>query len=208
MSNDGFADVIKHSVYSRANFSDEELVELVRAQGPTADDALNALLGRYERDVYRACVAFLRDPAVAEEASQESLIRVYRAVRCYRGQSTFRTWLYRVVRNQCHTAAVKQARHRVCQPWDESLIDHHIVESDFTAALAAGNAVRSAMRHLSARDREILHLRYFSDLSLNAIARRLDLGLSGTKMRLYRAMARFKTVYLEQDAGLDLAAQL
>ena len=54
------------------------------------------------------------------------------------------------------------------------------------------------LKALSTKNSEILHLRYFADLSLAEIARSLDLTLSATKMRLYRAKALTKAFWMRK----------
>jgi len=52
---------------------------------------------------------------------------------------------------------------------------------------------------ISAPAREILHLRFFEDRSLNEIAASLNINLSAAKMRLYRALDQFRARYLEVE---------
>jgi RNA polymerase sigma-70 factor, ECF subfamily len=68
--------------------------------------------------------------------------------------------------------------------------------------------VNDTLQKLSEEEREIISLRFISDLSLAEMSDVLDIKLSATKMRLYRAMERFKSVYAEGDvAKLNLGGQ-
>jgi RNA polymerase sigma-70 factor (ECF subfamily) len=63
---------------SEATERDRDIVELLRGAG--RDRAFEELLRRYEGKVYRLCCALLRDRAQAEDAAQESLLRVWQAL--------------------------------------------------------------------------------------------------------------------------------
>ena len=202
MSGDGFSHVIKHEIYAAAAYRDEDLAALAREGGASSTDAVQALLRRYEKAIYRSCLSYLRNVDRAEEASQEVLIRVYRGIRRFQGRSSFRTWLYSIIRNECYTISAYHKRHQVCDNLDE---DEHLLDAvstkDIASSVELHNTVHTVLRRLSAKDREVIKLRFFSDLSLNGIADQLDTSLSGAKMRLYRAIARFEEVYTDLEAG-------
>ena len=64
------------------------------ARARTGDaDAFDQLVVRHQAGVYRAALAALRHPQEAEEAAQDALLRAWRNLGRFRGQSSFRTWL-------------------------------------------------------------------------------------------------------------------
>jgi RNA polymerase sigma-70 factor (ECF subfamily) len=84
--------------------------------------ALEALCGRYADRVHAIALHVLRDPEDANDAAQESLVKLVRRVGQFRGESQFSTWLHRLVVNTCKDAA--QARflaERRTQPLAEDL---------------------------------------------------------------------------------------
>ncbi len=207
MSNVGSGVVISHEIYAGTSYTDEDLAAMARERGPSSEDAVAALLRRYERMIYRACVSYLRDANLAEDASQGVLIRIYRGINRFQGRSSFRTWVYRIVRNECYSVSSHHARHRVCESLDETVyLDHTVDMLDFTKQVETSNDVHIALRRLTPKDREIIKLRFFRDLSIKAIAVQLDTSLSGAKMRLYRAIARFEKAYMLLDADESLSA--
>lgn len=86
--------------------ADAELVAAVRASNPRA---MEALMRRHNRTLYRTARAILRDDAEAEDAVQEAHIRAYRALEGFRGESKLSTWLVRIVANE----ALMRRRRRV-----------------------------------------------------------------------------------------------
>src|SRR5688500_9591056 len=77
--------------------SDGELVTRTRAGDMRA---LEALMRRHNRILYRTARAILRDDAEAEDAVQEAYLKAYRALDSFRGESKLSTWLVRIVANE------------------------------------------------------------------------------------------------------------
>ena len=80
-----------------ASFSDLELVERVRAGDA---NALESLIRRHNRLLYRTARAILRDDSDAEDAVQDAYIQAFRNLAAFRGESSFSTWLVRIVANE------------------------------------------------------------------------------------------------------------
>jgi len=63
--------------------------------------AFNVLVERYKRPLYNLCLRMLASPEAAEDATQESFIHAFRAIRTFRGGS-LRSWLFRIGANACY----------------------------------------------------------------------------------------------------------
>jgi len=200
---------------SESILTDEELVRRCRAEVPYGTSAFEILVRRYEPSVLRTCWHYLRDPAEAQEASQDVFIRVFRGLQRFEGRSSLRTWLFRIVRNVCVTRRMSRNERdnrelvyvqEVSRQADVARaeaaradIPHPRDNDDLTAS--TGRAAAAAAT-LSRSDREILVLRFVSDLQLEEIAEMLDLSLSAAKMRLYRGLERFRSAY--EGSGSDV----
>ena len=93
----------------------EELV--TRARGGDRA-ALDSLVRDMKDLVYNLAARMLGDPIEAEDATQEILIRCVTALESFRGESAFRTWVYRVASNHLLTARGKRAR-QATESFDE-----------------------------------------------------------------------------------------
>jgi RNA polymerase sigma-70 factor, ECF subfamily len=78
---------------------DEDVQDLVR-QG-RCREALEHLLERYETKVFRMARAFLKDPARAEDITQDIFIKLWQGLPDYDGRASLGTWLYAIARNTC-----------------------------------------------------------------------------------------------------------
>ena len=90
--------------------SHEQLVARARAGDRRA---LDELLREMKDLVYNLAIRMLGSPADAEDASQEILIRLVTGLDSFRGESSFRTWVYRVASNQLLTTRKRQAEMRM-----------------------------------------------------------------------------------------------
>jgi RNA polymerase sigma-70 factor (ECF subfamily) len=70
-------------------------------------DAFEALVRAYQADVWRFARSLVRDRSLADDIAQEALVRAYRFLSGFRGDSKFSSWLFRIVRN-CATDATRR----------------------------------------------------------------------------------------------------
>ncbi len=177
--------------------SDDQLVARARRELPYNTRAFEILARRYEPKVFEACVRYLGSDQDAQEVSQDVFMRVFHGLRRFEGRSTFRTWLYRIVRNECATRYRKRKLRR--ERMDAVRVRLSAEEPRSVPALEIElgwtGPVGTALERLSEQDREVLILRHVGELALQEIADTLDVGLSATKMRLYRAEERFRIEY-------------
>src|SRR5688500_7520834 len=95
--------------------TDTELIERTRAGNMVA---LEALMRRHNRTLYRTARAILRDDAEAEDAVQEAYLRAYAALGSFRGESKLSTWLVRITANEALMRRRKNARSATVVPMD------------------------------------------------------------------------------------------
>ncbi len=182
---------------TRVHLSDDELVARAKSELPYNARAFEIIVRRYEPKVLEACVRYLGSDQDAEEVSQDVFLRVFHGLKRFEGRATFRTWLYRIVRNECATRYRK--RKRTAERQD--VVRHHLLTESPRSTPAPRidegwtGPVGVVLKRLSEQDREILILRHIGALEFQEIAEALEIGLSATKMRLYRAEERFQAAY-------------
>lgn len=175
-------------------------------------EAFRILVERYQGRAYGLALRILRDEEQARDAVQDSFIKVYSSLRRFEGRSSFYTWLYRLVFNQCldHKRKDKSARH---VEWEEERIaEDQILEP---AASGAGGLPgpgaeleRSELRTELARAieqlpddaRETLLLREVEGLPYAEIAQALGIPKGTVMSRLHYARKRLRE--LLQEAGV------
>ena len=63
--------------------------------------AFNSLMGMHERRMYAVALRMCGNPEDAQDCLQEAMLRIYRAIDGFKGQSSFSTWVYRITMNTC-----------------------------------------------------------------------------------------------------------
>ena len=169
---------------SRAREADSALV--ARAQRGDGD-AFDELYRRHRDHVYTLCLNLCGDRDQAQDLLQESFVRAYRALRKFRGEARFTTWLHRIAVNVSHETARRSRR----RPDPEPLA----VEAD----PALVGQVRAALVRLRPQYRVVLALRYHQSLSYREIAEMLNWSLPRVKVTIHRAKRAFKDAYLQLD---------
>jgi len=181
---------------------DTELVELCKTQLPYVTQAFEELVRRYEPVIFNTCRSIIGSREDAEEVCQMVFLKVFNNIAKFQGRSSFKTWLFRITYNTCLTRRASLARknerkRQYISQYEgktEAMPDDDVVVNDF-----GEGATANAIAKLNEDDREILVLRFISELALNEIADAMELKLSAAKMRLYRAMDRFKEVYVKSE---------
>ena len=158
-------------------------LELLRVSGEHLD-AFGELIQRHQDFVYGAAMRIVRNRPIAEELTHEAFLRAFRAQDQFRGDSSVRSWLYRIASN----LAKNEVTRRREWPTEEGLDQSH--DPDHGSRLAAEeltDAVRAAVEQLPDKLREPLVMREFSELSYEEISERLDIPLNTVRTRILRA---------------------
>lgn len=175
---------------------DKELTASIIKQQAGWRDMLSALLQRHHGALLARCYVYLKNREDAEDATQETELRVFRAIKNFRGNSSFRTWLFSIGERQCYDLMRRRTR-QIIDDHLRALIEiHEHSVNKITPATGRHVAVEHVLSRLPEKERDVIMLRYYKELSLEDVSSTLGIGLSATKMRLYRALDKL-TVLLQ-----------
>jgi len=165
-----------------------------------------------ERLVYLAAQEILQNEADAEEVAQEAVLKSFRNLRLFRGESKFSTWLYRITVNE----ARMRLRKRREVSLDELMAEDDAQETTYAPLQLAdwreipGQALEqrelqeqlaTAVASLPDKYREVLVLRDINGLSIAETAEALTLSLPNVKTRLLRARLMLRDSFVAQCSG-------
>ena len=141
-------------------------------------------------DVYYArCLRFalhmLASRSDAEEAVQDTFVRVYRALGSYREEEAFEPWLFRILANRCRTAGAKARRHARLFEYGE--VPERPTGALHDAELAWREEIGLALHALPVDQREAFLMRHVEGMSYEDMAVVTGAGISALKMRVKRA---------------------
>lgn len=167
------------------------LIERARRGGPDGTAAYATLIARHQVWLVRYLVYLCRDQGTAEDLAQDVLIRAHRGLPTYRGDASFRTWL----RSIATRLAFNHRRDAATRVRYEQASDTSWMRPPSDAAVESREALLLVLDGLAYPYKEILVLRFVEELTIEAIAHTLGIGISAAKMRLSRARSAFETHY-------------
>jgi RNA polymerase sigma-70 factor (ECF subfamily) len=172
--------------------TDEELVARSNGGDP---DSFNELIRRWERPIYALAYRQLGREEDARDVCQETFLRAYRALKGFRGQSKFSSWLYRIAINLCRDWLRRERRTPITQVSDDvdlmelaaaqepaESIEERIARNDLS------RAVERAMAILPVEQRAAIVLKEYHGLTFQEIADLVGCPLSTVKTRLYQGL--------------------
>ena len=160
--------------------------ELIRRTGEGDRAAFDKLYRRYSRQVFGLALRRLGDRGRAEDAVQETFVSIWRSARTYKPErGPGAPWLYGVARN----AIVDRSRARN-EPAAEAADEPSLEPGPAERAEQSWTQwqVHSALERLPEREREVVALAYWSDLSQSEVAARLGIPLGTVKTRTRAAL--------------------
>ncbi|MFO7960771.1 MAG: RNA polymerase sigma factor [Nitriliruptoraceae bacterium] len=177
------------------HFVDEQL------PARTREAAFHVLVDRYHRRIFAICFRVLGSRADAEDATQETFVKLARGAAGFRGDAQLSTWLYRVARNVCTDHVRHDARRPATPVADPGDLDVALSEPDTTAGTDEHLAVTTALDTLDPVSRQALLLVAIEGLSYAEAAVVLDLPVGTVKSRVSRARVRLGTLLERADSS-------
>lgn len=174
--------------------ADEKLLAGLRCG---AEAAYEALIQRFQQPVYNLVYRLVDDPSEAADVTQEVFLKVFRKVGSFRGESSLKTWIYRIAVNQAYNQHRWFSRHRRqeigLERTDENglsirdvLPDHCASPFDFARDRETHEIVEAALLTINPSFRSAVILRDLDDLSYEEIAEVLQVSLGTVKSRIMR----------------------
>ena len=160
-------------------------------------DLFYELIRPYERKVYRAAFAILRNEADAEDTAQEALLKAFKNIRQFRAEARFSTWLIQITINEARMRRRKEHAHMV-----EPIADRQDEEGNYTPRDFADwreipsetlerkevrEKLAGALASLGEIHRDVFVLRDVEQLSIEETAKALSISTASVKTRLLRA---------------------
>ena len=156
-------------------------------------DAFHAVLQERSGRWYNACLRITRDAEMAADAVQEALLKAWDRRDDFRGDAALDSWIHRIALN----VAIDMTRRRKTRAEDELDEDGHEAppasgpESDYSLD-ALGEDLSSALRRLSAMERQVFLLKHIEGWRLDEIAESLQINIPAVKHALFRAVKKLR----------------
>lgn len=170
--------------------TDEEALELARRG---REEGFRAIYLRYSGFLFTLALKILRNQHSAEDAVQEAFSSAFRSLSEFRGDARLKTWLYTILYRAALKIRMKGQPEVPTEEIFQEVIStgHGSVENQMD--------VQNAMDRLEARDKAVLMMAYWDDLSCKEIGEVLGLKENHVKVLLFRAREKFSTIWGEKN---------
>jgi RNA polymerase sigma-70 factor (ECF subfamily) len=169
---------------------DRELVERFR-RGEAA--AFDSLVRRHQKGVWRIVRRYVRSDADAADVTQQVFVRALRGLGGFRGAASVRSWLFRIA---IHAALSWLRDHKREQPAE--IDEAALIEQPAAPARIAegqdGARLRAAIAQLPPKQKLVLELRVFDDLSFKEVAELADCSENTAKVNFHYAVKRLRDI--------------
>lgn len=171
-----------------------------------SEEAYNWLIAHYHQPIYSLVYRIVNDPADAADTTQEVFIKVFRGMKSFNGESSLKTWLYRIAIHEASNQRRWWFRHKSKESpleaqEDENgnsfglantLVDHGESPLELLAHEEVRARVEGELRQVSEPYRTVVLLRDIEGLSYEEIAEVLQVSLGTVKSRLIRGREALK----------------
>lgn len=175
---------------------DAELVARARA-GDYA--AFEDLVRQYRNDVFALCYHYVRNREDAWDLSQEVFVKAHRALKGFRGDARFKTWLLRIASNRCKDFFKKRRLRTIALDQEEGTMEVLSPDAGPARQLEAkelGAAIRSALDTLPEKHRTAFVLREFEGLSYEEMSEVMGCSPGTVMSRLHNARKKLQSALI------------
>lgn len=159
--------------------------------------AFNELLGMHEKKMYAVCLRICTNPEDAQDCLQEAMLRIYRSISSFKGQSSFSTWVYRIAMNTCLDELRKKKNKQTTSldglldmGWSPS--DDYDTPEHHTIAAQKRSAIQNAISDLPEDMRSAIVLRDIEGFSYEEISGMLGINVGTIKSRISRGREKLR----------------
>jgi RNA polymerase sigma-70 factor, ECF subfamily len=186
-------------------------LELIRRIQSGEPEKFYELIRPFERRVYAAAFAILRNEADAEDAAQEAMLKAFANLRQFRGEARFSTWLIQIAVNEARMRRRKDHAD-VIEPIGEredadgvytprEFADWHEVPSEALERREVRDLLLEALAALGSKYREVFVLRDVQHQSIQEVSETLGISTASVKTRLLRARLMLRDLLAPKLAG-------
>ncbi|MCP8617275.1 RNA polymerase sigma factor [Salirhabdus salicampi] len=160
-------------------------------------DPLEQLYTYHKHSIYRYFLRLTSNTHLAEDLTQETFFKAFKGMNHFRGDSSLKTWLFKIAHNTYVNDVRKKAR-QMEEQVDLMLKDLSDKQNDYKA-IDEQMMIQQILTTMNEKERTFLLLRDFQQFTYGEIAKILKLTEGQVKVGIYRARKSFTTLYRRQE---------
>ena len=158
----------------------------------------------HSRAIYYLALRYLSDPQKAEDATHDVFLKVYRKLNEFRGESSLRTWLYRITINHCHNVRQSWHSRNLVSNVDEAVWENTAARTDSPFRVLEikelGERIQKTLDALSDEYRLLLLLVADEQMSYDEVAELTDQSTDAVRGKLHRARKAFAALFQQSES--------
>ncbi len=180
--------------------SEQELIEQLRGE-QTKEKAFRILVLQYQERLYWHVRRIVKTHENADDVVQNVFVKIYRNIDNFKGDSKLYTWLYRIATNESLTFLKQQQRHvteAIDNP-EDNLVERLTADVDMEGEMIQ-KILKNAIDQLPEKQKLVFNMRYFEELSYQAISDILGTSEGALKASYHHAAKKIEEFIRKQSA--------
>jgi len=180
----------------------ESLAERERPDEPhpsLGSPEFGELYNEHSRPIFYLCLRLLSDPDKAEDATHDVFLKAYRKLHQFRGESSWRTWLYRIAINHCRNLQAAWHERHMMSNADEAIWETTPAQADSPLRVLEtkelGERIQKALDGLPAEYRLLLLLVADEQMSYEQVGALTEQTADAVRGKLHRARKSFALLF-------------
>ena len=164
-------------------------------------NSFEILVIKYQRRIFNLIFRLTNEPDIVEDIAQEVFIKAYKALKDFKGKSSFSTWIYRITVNTCLNHIKSNKRNLYKSLEDDSYEEgydtasHNLMNTEHVIERhELSKKIEEAINSLNQEQKAIIVLRDIEGFSYEDIGRILDCPTGTVRSRLFRARKELKSI--------------
>jgi len=156
------------------------------------DSAFEELVLRYQRPILSLILRMCSDPGEAPDIAQRVFLRAYNKLRTFKRRSSFKTWLYSIAMNLCRNELRRRKRRGLPEQIEEAGLGEEPVVEEGLIGDERRRMLAAAIERLPPRQKSVLVLRVYQELSFQQIAQVIGISENSAKVNYHHAVRRLQ----------------
>ena len=182
----------------KLNWTDEEIIEKIQDE-KTINYGFNLLMDKYQEKVYSVIRGMVIDHDAADDAAQETFVKVWKNIESFKGDSKLYTWIYRIATNEALNHLRKKKRRFFIPVGD---IEHELSSSLDTDIYYSGDEIQlklqKSLLKLPEKQRLVFNMKYFEEMKFKDIAEVMDVSVGSLKAQYHHAVKKIEK-FIKED---------
>jgi len=174
---------------------------LIQATAEGDMQAFSKLMSAHKDYVYSIVFRMTRNRPLTDEITQDCFVRVFKKIKGYKAESSFKSWLYTIAYRLTLDKLKSEKRHRstdLDQPSVQHMMSASVEEN--VEKQEVRSTLEAAIRQLSPKEASVITLFYFKELSIKEIQEITSLEMNNIKIILHRGRSKLKDVLTQNHS--------